>query len=317
MAAVLLRTESASSSQIENITAGARALALATLQETSGPNAALVASNVDAMQRAIALADNIDEASILAAHGALLGDSAPGIAGRWRTEQVWIGGRGNSPHSAVFVPPHHDHVAAAMRDLVRFCARTDVAPFTQAAIAHAQFETIHPFPDGNGRVGRTLVHAMLRQAGVTRRLTVPVSAGLLTDTASYFGALTAYREGDASAIVVRFSDAAHVAVDSGRRLVSDLVQVHQAWSSVIRARRDAAVWKALGHVLRQPAITVQSLASAVGVTAPAAQIAIDQMVDAGILTQVNNARRNRVWVAPAVLAVLDDFAEKSRRPPSA
>jgi Fic family protein len=98
----------------------------------------------------------------------------------------------------MFNPPHHDHVPVLIDDLVAFARRTDIPLLTQAAVAHAQFETIHPFPDGNGRTGRALIHSMLRGHGLTHNVTVPVSAGLLTDTSAYFDALTAYREGEPS-----------------------------------------------------------------------------------------------------------------------
>ncbi|MFG1907303.1 Fic family protein [Kribbella sp. NPDC048928] len=151
--------------------------------------------------------------SILAAHRALMHDQTYARPGQLRDGQVWIGG-GPTPHTAAFVPPRHERVLALMDDLVAFCRRTDVPVLTQVSIAHAQFETIHPFNDGNGRTGRTLVHAMLRRSGVTRRLTVPVSAGLLTDTDAYFAALGSYREGDPTPIITQFSRASFAAVGS-------------------------------------------------------------------------------------------------------
>ncbi len=97
----------------------------------------------------------------------------------------------------------HDRVSAAISDLIRFLRRDDLPVLPQAAIAHAQFETIHPFTDGNGRAGRALLHSMLRSKALTRSVTVPVSAGLLADTGAYFEALTAYREGDSRRSRVR------------------------------------------------------------------------------------------------------------------
>src|SRR5690606_3022164 len=138
------------------------------------------------------LADRLDSASILAMHRALLADVDPDHAGRWRTEQVWIGGGHLDPHLADFIPPHHTRVPAAVDDLVAFVDRDDVPVLAHAALAHAQFETIHPFTDGNGRTGRALVQAMLRRGRLTRSVTVPVSAGLLADPGAYFAALTAY-----------------------------------------------------------------------------------------------------------------------------
>lgn len=161
-ASILLRTESASSSEIENLTSGARQIALAELGEHSSKNAQLIVGNVRAMQAALALSESIDGHAILEMHRALLEQTNPDIVGHWRDQQVWIGGGSLGPHTAQFVPPHHERVTALMDDLVVFTKRVDLPVLVQTAIAHAQFETIHPFPDGNGRVGRALIQAMLR-----------------------------------------------------------------------------------------------------------------------------------------------------------
>src|SRR3954470_15437981 len=150
-ASVLLRSESASSSMIENLTSGAKAIALAELGSTEKRNATEIVGNVAAMRAALDLADRLDADAILTMHKALVGDLHPEIAGRWREEQVWIGGTSFGPHQADFIPPHHEHVPALIDDLVAFVKREDLPLLAQAAVAHAQFETIHPFPDGNGR----------------------------------------------------------------------------------------------------------------------------------------------------------------------
>jgi len=313
LAAILLRTESASSSQIENVTAGAKALAMATIHEKAGPNAHLVAANVTAMRRAIEMADDLTEQTILAAHAALLEGYEYAQPGRFRTAQVWIGGAAPTPHTATFVPPHADRVGSAMADLLAFCDRTDVALLPLVSIAHAQFETIHPFADGNGRTGRALVHVLLRRAGATRRLTVPVSAGLLANTESYFDALMAYREGDAAPIVERFSEAAFTAVNNGRALNRDLADMYAGWEHRLTARRDAAAWRVLPLLVRQPAVTVKVVQEATGVSVPAAQNAIDQLVGADIVSPATAGQRNRVWIATEVIEALDEFAARAGR----
>ena len=159
--AVLLRTESASSSQIEHITAGARALALATLGERTRPNATLVAANVRAMGAASRLAADLDEPALLAAHRALMDGQEHARPGAYRDAQGWIGGGAPTPHTAQFVPPHPERLRAGMDDLFAYLRRTDVPALVQAAIAHAQFETIHPFSDGNGRTGRALALSLI------------------------------------------------------------------------------------------------------------------------------------------------------------
>lgn len=179
---VLLRSESASSSMIEGLTSSARSIVLAELGSHERRNAEQIVGNVRAMQAALDLADRLDEDAVLAMHDALLRNHDLTIAGRWRTQQVWIGGDAYGPHGALFVPPHQAHVPALMADLVRFTRREDLPRLGQAALAQAQFETIHPFADGNGRTGRALVHALLRGHGLTRHVTVPVSAGLLSRT---------------------------------------------------------------------------------------------------------------------------------------
>jgi len=312
-ASVLLRTESASSSEIEGVTAGARALALAAIDAKAGPNAQLVTANVAAMQRAVELADDISIDAVLAAHRALLGSQAYAAPGQLRVQQVWSGGHALSPHTAAFVPPYPSRVPAALDDLMAFVQRVDLPVLAQVALAHAQFQTIHPFNDGNGRTGRTLVHAMLRHAGVTRTLTVPVSAGLLTDTTGYFQALTDYREGYIETIIQQFINASFRAIDNGRELVDDLERVYVAWSERLTSRRGSAAQRLLPDLLSQPAVTVAHVEAVTGVALSAAQRAIEQLEGAGVLTRTNENRRNRVWIAPDVIEALDAFAERVGR----
>ncbi|MFF0265848.1 Fic family protein [Kribbella sp. NPDC004536] len=312
LAVVLLRTESASSSQIEGVTAGAKALAIATLNASSGQNARLVAANVEAMQKAVDLADDLSTDSILAAHRALMHDQNHARPGQFRDGQVWIGG-GPTPHTATFVPPRAERVPELMGDLVEFCKRTDVPVLTHLSLAHAQFETIHPFNDGNGRTGRTLVHAMLRRSGVTRRLTVPVSAGLLTDTDAYFAALGAYREGDPAPIITQFSRASFAAVGNGRDLVTDLTVIYADWERTLPSRRGSAARRLLPYLLSQPAVTVAHVQEHLAVSQPAARRAVDQLVEASILKQISTGKRDRAWIARDVITALDNFATRSGR----
>ena len=159
-------------------------------------------------------------------------------AGRWRDQLVWIGTSAISPRGASHVAPQAPLVPPAMEDLVGFVHRDDVPVLLQAAVAHAQFETVHPFVDGNGRTGRAMVHSILRAKGILTATTAPVSAGLLTQTEQYFAALTAYRDGDAQPIVERFADAARFAASSGSRLVDDLSeQVDAARAQLSGLRR--------------------------------------------------------------------------------
>ncbi|WP_125610048.1 Fic family protein [Specibacter cremeus] len=312
-ASILLRTESASSSEIENLTSGARQIALAEFGEHASKNAQLIVGNVRAMQAALALSESIDGHAILEMHRALLEQSNPDIVGHWRDQQVWIGGGSLGPHTAQFVPPHHDRVTALMDDLVAFANRVDVPVLAQTAIAHAQFETIHPFPDGNGRVGRALIQAMLRGGQLTRNVTVPVSAGLLHDTGRYFDALGAYRSGDIAPIVRTIAEASFTAVHNGRILVDDLENVRLEWRDRVKARRDSAAHRLVNILLRQPVIDSAAAATQLGISAVNAQVAINRLVDAGVLIQITNGRRNRIWLAKDVVRVLDEFGARANR----
>jgi Fic family protein len=313
-ASVLLRTESAASSKIENLTASARAIAEAeTLGSTKRRNASMIVANTKAMQAAIGLSDQISGDAILAMHEALMHDSEPAIAGKWREEQAWIGGGNFGPIGADFIPPHQDRVPAAVDDLIRFAKRSDIAVLPHIAIAHAQFETIHPFPDGNGRCGRALIQSMLRNKRLTRQVTVPVSAGLLVDTSSYFQALTAYREGDPAPIVQRLSEASMLAVVNGRQLVADLQTIRGEWTSQITARRGSAVHRLADLLIKRPVVNAQLVSDQLGIAISNVYRYLDPLVESKIIVEFTDRARNRAWRAPQVLRALDDFAERAGR----
>ena len=312
-ASVLLRSESVSSSMIENLTSGAKAIALAELGGTDKRNAMEIVGNVAAMRAALQLADRLDGKAIIAMHAALLSKVEPGMTGHWRADQVWIGGTSFGPHAASFVPPHHEHVAGLMDDLVRFARRADLPLLVQAASAHAQFETIHPFSDGNGRTGRALIHAMLRGHGLTRNVTVPVSAGLLIDTTGYFDTLTAYRQGDPSRIVAKLADASFAAIANGRQLVAELRATRASWNDKIKARKKATAWRLADLLVRQPIVDAASVAAELDLVPQNAQRTIAPLVAAGVLTEFTGFKRNRMWQATEILATLDDFATRTGR----
>ncbi|MBD8506689.1 Fic family protein [Hoyosella sp. G463] len=311
-AAVLLRSESASSSMIENLTSGAKAIVLAELGETGKRNATSIVANTRAMRAALDLADRLSPDAILDMHKALMEGVDP-RAGQWREEQVWIGGTTYGPHDAAFIPPHHEHVPALLDDLTAFLRRTDMPVLILAAIAHAQFETIHPFTDGNGRTGRALVHSLLRGRGLARNVTIPISAGLLTDTSRYFAALTAYRDGEPERIVATFAEAAFAATSNGRALVADLRGIRANWDTAIAARRGASSWRLADLLLRQPIVDAATVATELGIAPQNALRAIGPLVEAGILTEFTGQQRNRMWQARAVLDAIDAFADRARR----
>ncbi|GAA4982094.1 Fic family protein [Kineococcus glutinatus] len=310
-AALLLRTEAASSSQIEHLTSSPKAIALAELGRRGRANADEIVANVAAMHTALQQTEHLDVEAVLEMHRVLMTTSMPHAAGRWRSEQVWIGGSGRSPHGADYIAPVHQRVPAAMADLMAFIARDDLPVLAQAALAHAQFEAIHPFPDGNGRTGRALLHAQLRVARLAREALVPISAGLLADTGRYFQALDAYRAGDVEPIVRQVCEAVFPAVGNARRLIADVRDARARWAQQIRARRDAAALRLADLVMTRPVVDAKLVAEQLQISPVNAQVAIDRLVDATVLEQIGNGRRDRVWQAPEVLAAMEDFAARA------
>src|SRR5690625_4809683 len=307
--AVLLRSESAASSQIEQLTANARRISLARLGDRSCPNATLIARNTTALEAALQLATSLDVEAILTIHRALLEDSDPLNAGKLRDQPNWIGG--DSPVTAMFVPPQHTDVPAALEDLVRFMARTDMPALVQAAIAHAQFETIHPFTDGNGRTGRALVSAILRSRGTTQNFTLPVSSGLLTNTNDYFDALNHYRQGDTAPIIHQFVTATQSCMGNVQVLLNDIETVRdEIFATAQRRTKNLEIVARL--CTTEPAFTAR-MAQEHGVSLSTAYKILGRLVEQGILRSEGKITGQSVWSVRVLTDALDAFAERAGR----
>jgi Fic family protein len=313
--AVLLRSESSSSSQIEQITANARAIAEAELTGQGSGNAVEIVDNMRAMTSALERSEGVTVDGIAAVQRTLLQRHSPRLVG-WRSEAVWVGGRGSTPVTADFVAPDHRRILPALEDLVAFARRDDLPVLPQIAVAHAQFETIHPFADGNGRTGRALVHLMLRSKRLVRSGTIPISGGLLVGKTGYFEALGSYREGDAAPIIDELNHAALRAVHHGRQLVDRMTALREAWRTSIRARSDSTVWAVIDLLAAHPVLDAQEVARHTGVHVNGVRRAVAPLVEAGILVTSQHYRSHKqLYRAPAVLDLLDDYAaEVGRRP---
>lgn len=316
MSAILLRTESASSSQIENLTVSAKQLALAEIGAGTSPNSRTVIGNVRAMEAAVTLTEPLSMGKILTMHRELLAhqQGMEAHAGLLREELVWIGKGNAGPREADFVAPQPELVPPALDDLLLFADRVDLPALLQIAVAHAQFETIHPFVDGNGRTGRALVQVMLRASGIASHTTVPVSAGLLTDLDRYFAALGAFRDGDASPIVRTFTQAARFAAAAGGDLV-DALRAELAASRELLAgvRPQASALRLLPLLVGQPIVDSAFVQRALAVDAVTANRALALLTDRGVLTERTGRRRGRVWQHSGILGALDEFATGIRR----
>ena len=316
----LLRSESVASSRIEGVHLSHKRLARAAYQADEGQRdrrAAEVLGNVEAMKRAIEIGtagSPLTVADIEDIHRTLLRFTEDTeIAGVVRTTQNWIGGNDYNPVGAAYVPPPPEHVRPLLEDLCTFVNRIDLAPIVQAGIAHAQFETIHPFADGNGRVGRAFVYTVLRRRGEIGNYIPPVSLILATEPKSYVGGLTGYRHGAISAWLAQFAEATTRAAIQAERLADRIEQRQSAWLDRLgRPRRDAAVRQLVSVLPQQPVIDVATAQRLTGKSHVAVGRALQQLEHAGVLNRLNERKWGRVWECDELFALVDSF-EKSVR----
>lgn len=309
---LLLRTESVSSSKIENIEASLGDYAKALHGKGANASAVSMAAATHALADVIADAGRtgqLRQEAMLRAHHALFRrhpDMAP-KAGRLRTVQNWIGGSDYSPRNALFVPPPPDTVPGFLDDLFAYANRDDVPVLVQAAVVHAQFESIHPFTDGNGRIGRTLIHAVLRRRRATKNLTVPIASGIVAHRDRYFDALGAYRQGHARPLVGMLTNATLIASHESRRSASTLHEIGREWEDALGG---VVVGSPESRLLRllvaEPIITLELASQQTGYSGAELRHGIDRLQAAGVLT-AKGRRSQRLWTASAILDELQDL----------
>lgn len=315
LARLLLRTESIASSKVEGMQLGVQELARSEARfETggkAGPTALEILANIDAMEVAIHEATDVARFSmgeIQSIHRTLMERASPRIAGQIRTVQNWIGGNDYNPCSADFVPPPPEHVAGLLDDLCDAINDDALPPLVQAAQVHAQFETIHPFEDGNGRTGRALIHTILRRRGIAPAYVPPISVVLAADRDGYLEGLTRYRTGDLGGWLEHFAIAA---VRSARLASAYLAAVNgliEQWRERLRVARapraDAAAWAVIDLLPAHPIITAPVAQAATGRAKSAIHQALSELEAAGVLLPLSASTRNRSWEADGLLDLL-------------
>jgi Fic family protein len=334
LARLLLRAESVASSRIEGLEIGGRRLLRAEAARQMGEEprdvtASEVLGNIDAMvwaTQSMPAGSEITVEALLEIHRRLLLHTRlEAHAGRIRTEQNWIGGSSYNPCSAAFVPPPPENVPTLLDDLCSFCNDDALPAVVQAALAHAQFETIHPFVDGNGRTGRALIHLVLRRRGLAQRVLPPLSLILATWSEDYVAALMGTRyEGAPESTQAHeglnhwiglFAAACKRAVEDATEFEERLRELQYEWRrrlGTVRAR------SALDLLIRAlpgaPIVTVNSAADLTGRSFQAANEATLRLVDAGILSQINVGRRNRAFEAREVVEAFTWLERKLASP---
>ena len=311
LAHLLMRSESIASSRIEGVQIDARGLARAEARQRVGrrvgTQAREVMDNVEAMQHAITKAASVERLSaddLLGVHDVLMRRRLDS-AGRIRSSQNWIGGNDYNPCGADFVPPPVEFVGKLMEDLCTFCDSEEAPPLFQAAVAHAQFETIHPFDDGNGRTGRALVHVVLRRRGLVVQVVPPISVALSNNRNAYINGLIAFRDGDLTGWLELFVTAALRSVQLAERYRASVLELLNDWRQLLRdganPRSDAAAWVILEAMPGFPVLNRADAAVCSGRSLPAVDHGLRQLEAAGVLVPVREDPPSRRSWEPAGL----------------
>ena len=332
VARLLLRAEAVGSSYIEGLQINARRLAKEAFAEqagldTSDDTARAILANISAMRDAIELADTdrpITVDDVCQLHARLLaGTSDAHWGGVVRQEQNWVGGI--DPCRAAYVPPPHDFIPELFSDLCAYMSRNDHSALVQAAVAHAQFETIHPFVDGNGRVGRALIHLVLRRRGLAPNFVPPVSLVLATNAGAYIAGLAGFRydapptDPTASAAAVRwidrFTNELMRACDDAAAFAVSLAELEVQWRTQVgRVRANSAVDALLSALPGLPVLTVETAATAIGRSRARTNDAVNTLLERGVLTQGTLGRRNRVFEVNGLLDAITGLERRLASP---
>lgn len=321
LSALLLRAESVASSKIEHVEASLENYARAAHGSKANSSATSMVASAEALSTLISSVDDhgaIVVADIKFAHRVLMTDDVAEsqYAGRLRDMQNWIGGSDFSPRNADYVPPPAETVVGYLDDLLESANRDDLPVLAQAAIAHAQFESIHPFTDGNGRIGRALINTILRRRGATTRVVIPLASALVARKEDYFEVLAAYREGDAGPIIRAFARAAHVTAREASTSGHRLAELPQHWLSAYAdafgrpPRGGSAAHKILDRLVEQPFFTTDDMEDDIGGSTSSVYTAIEKLSGAGILRPLTSKKRRQVWCAAEVVDELQDLSTR-------
>jgi Fic family protein len=315
----LLRSEAVASSKIEGLVLSHRRLAKAAAAPAGDVTAQSVLGNVAALEAAYDFARTDEPFSVRAlraVHRRLFeGTVDERLGGVVRTTQNGIGGNASSPINAEFVPPPEDDVKRLLADLAAFCNRFDLPPVLQAAVAHAQYETIHPFVDGNGRAGRALIGMILIRRGTSDRVLPPISLVLAADADAYVRGLTAYRRTDGGDWLTFFADAVSQAADLSEVLADRVRLLQKHWRDAAgNPRLGSAPRKLIEALPTHPVLTFGTAQQITGLSREACRLALNRLENAGVLSETTAGKRNRVWESVGLFQILDEIEREAGDP---
>lgn len=330
LARLLLRAEAAASSMIEGMELPAdrllRAEAAREFKSESRHDflAREVLGNVDAMVAALDAANAepaITLETLTGIHTHLMtGTESEAIAGKLRPGAGWIGGNSYDPCEAFFVPPPAEEIPRLLGDVAEFCNDTALPAVAQAALAHAQFETIHPFPDGNGRVGRALIQLILRRRGVSPCWCTPVSLVLATFHQDYIAGLRRYSYdadpespealADIDAWVSFFARACIRGVHDASIFEQRVWELQTQWRERLGPDRAMSVEQLIDVLPGTAIVTIGSASRLLDRSFVEARGAINRLVSAKILREVRVDKVHRAFEATEII---DAFTQLERR----
>jgi Fic family protein len=263
-------------------------------------------ATVDLAQQWFAEGRSLDKSLVKELHARLLRgvrgeERSPGAL---RTREVYIGNRAHGFRDARFVPPPHEHVDALLDDLFRFTRGAPVyGPLIDCAIAHYQFEAIHPFEDGNGRVGRLLIPLQLMDREALDRPLVYLGPYLLSHDAEYRDRLLAVStSGDWSGWILFMLEATRASAEDARARVDRVLTLRDEYQERVLAASNSKVPAiALDAVLDRVFVSVRDVKDATRTTYPTARAAIEALVSAGILVPHGRVRGRQLWRAEQLL----------------
>ena len=315
-----VRKEAVLSSQIEGTQSSLSDLLLFELDEAPGvplDDVVEVSNYVAALVHGLARLREgfpLSNRLIREIHGVLLsrGRGSGKDPGEFRRSQNWIGG--SRPGNAIFVPPPHTAVQDCMAAIERFLhAEDDGLPvLVRAGLAHVQFETIHPFLDGNGRVGRLLITFLMCHAGLLREPLLYLSLYLKQNRATYYALLDRVRrDGDWEAWLAFFLEGVQRTAEGAVSTAQELAAMFQADRSRIepRGRRAGSALRVHEALKARPLSSMQEVCRTTGLSFPAASSAMELLLDLGIARELTGKRRNRLFVYDRYLTVLSEGTE--------
>jgi len=319
-----VRREAVLSSQIEGTQSSLADLLLFEMEEVPGvplDDVVEVSNYVAALEHGVArLRDGFPLSNRLVreVHAILLsrGRGSDRSPGEFRRSQNWIGG--TRPGNAVFVPPPHQQVEDCMAELERFIhdRKSALPALIKAALAHVQFETIHPFLDGNGRVGRLLIVLMLHDVGILSQPLLYLSLYFKQNRTSYYRLLNRVRKhGDWESWVDFFLKGVESVSTDAVETARSLANLFDDDSERIKGmgRSSGSALLVFEAFRRQPLISLNDLCKSTGLTFPTAAKAVAGLTGLGIVRELTGRKRNRIFAYDRYLSILSEGTEPLQR----